>query len=406
MAQDRWAETSFSWRAAGETAWTPLGTAEDDTPRIFHDVADLPVGTLIEYRAVSTDASGERVADSATAVVGADLSATGSQDGDTGEVDEQSVTLPGSHNAAMGCAGDWQPDCTSAQLDLDADSGKYTGTFDVPAGDYAFKVAIGGGWDENYGAGGVSGGEDITTHDGGPLTFWYDPVTHVVQNSAQGPFITLPGSIDAALGCPEDWMPGCMRTWMQDADGDGTFTFSTEDLPSGSYEVKVAHGGSWAESYGVDGVPDGANHVLHPDGDRDLQLRPGHPSLTIEASDPLPRFRQQLAHCGRGRHSAHEPGHRHERCPLGAVHRTGRRDLRRRRRGHRRAEPRRADPARGRPDETELEGRAHLQGFLALDLPELDRGVLEQALRADRDRSARRRRDRGPHRVADPRRAR
>ena len=212
VAQDRWAETSFSWRAAGETAWTPLGTAEDDTPRIFHDVADLPVGTLIEYRAVSTDASGERVADSATAVVGADLSATGSQDGDTGEVDEQSVTLPGSHNAAMGCAGDWQPDCTSAQLDLDADSGKYTGTFDVPAGDYAFKVAIGGSWDENYGAGGVPGGGDITyTHDGGPLTFWYDPVTHVVQNSAQGPFVTLPGSMNAALGCPEDWMPGCMQ---------------------------------------------------------------------------------------------------------------------------------------------------------------------------------------------------
>ena len=47
----------------------------------------------------------------------------------------------------------------------------------------------GGTWDENYGAGGVPGGEDITyTHDGGPLTFWYDPVTHVVQNGAQGPF--------------------------------------------------------------------------------------------------------------------------------------------------------------------------------------------------------------------------
>ena len=45
------------------------------------------------------------------------------------------VTIAGSLQSEAGCPGDWQPDCTSAQLDLDADSGKYTGTFDVPAGD-------------------------------------------------------------------------------------------------------------------------------------------------------------------------------------------------------------------------------------------------------------------------------
>lgn len=387
VAADRWAETSFSWRAAGETAWTPLGTAEDDTPRIFHDVADLPVGTLIEYRAVSTDASGERVADSVTAVVGADLSATGSQDGNSGEVDEQSVTLPGSHNAAMGCAGDWQPDCTSAQLDLDADSGKYTGTFDVPAGDYAFKVAIGGSWDENYGAGGVPGGDDITyTHDGGPLTFWYDPVTHVVQNSAQGPFLTLPGSMNAALGCPEDWMPGCMRTWMQDADGDGIYTFSTEDLPRGSYEVKVAHGGSWAENYGVDGVPDGANHTFSTQNGEivTFEYDPATHQLTIEASDSLTADSgKQLAHfvdtdtiawpadlvtdAGATRwelFAAAGGGISADGDEVTGGQSLGELTLR-----------------EGGLAEDELVGRAHLSGHLALDLPELERGVLEKALR-------------------------
>ena len=388
VAADRWAETSFSWRLAGEVAWTPLGTAEDDTPRIFHDVADLPVGTLIEYRAVSTDASGARVADSVTAVVGADLSATGSQDGNSGgEVDGQSVTLPGSHNAAMGCTGDWQPDCTSAQLDLDADSGKYTGTFDVPAGDYAFKVAIGGSWDENYGAGGVPGGDDITyTHDGGPLTFWYDPVTHVVQNSAQGPFLTLPGSMNAALGCPEDWMPGCMRTWMQDADGDGIYTFSTEDLPRGSYEVKVAHGGSWAENYGVDGVLDGANHTFSTqDGEIvTFSYDPATHQLTIEASDSLTASSgKQLAHfidtdtiAWPADLVTDAEATRWElfTAPGGGVSADGDEVTG----GQSLGELTLRD---GGLAEDELVGRAHLSRHLALALPELERGVLEKALR-------------------------
>src|SRR5699024_5523489 len=34
-------------------------------------------------------------------------------------------------------------------------------------------------------------------------------------------------------------------------------------------------------------------------------------------------------------------------------------------------------------DSSELSGRAHLEGFLALDLPELDRSVLEAALRGE-----------------------
>ncbi|MGJ0223713.1 hypothetical protein ACQUZK_09960, partial [Streptococcus pyogenes] len=63
-------ETSFAWRVAGDDAWTPLGTAETTTPRVFHDVADLAPGTLVEYRAVSTDAAGDRVAGSTFASVG------------------------------------------------------------------------------------------------------------------------------------------------------------------------------------------------------------------------------------------------------------------------------------------------------------------------------------------------
>ena len=33
--------------------------------------------------------------------------------------------------------------------------------------------------------------------------------------------VTIAGSLQAALGCPGDWQPDCLRSWMQDADGDG-----------------------------------------------------------------------------------------------------------------------------------------------------------------------------------------
>ena len=76
------------------------------------------------------------------------------------------VTVPGSHNSEMGCAGDWAPGCEAAKLTLRAD-GIYAGTFDVPAGSYEYKVALNGSWDVNYGANGEpNGGNIVYTHRG------------------------------------------------------------------------------------------------------------------------------------------------------------------------------------------------------------------------------------------------
>ncbi|MDO4242864.1 MAG: alpha-amylase family glycosyl hydrolase [Actinomyces sp.] len=172
----RWAETTFSYRELGTQEWTTLGTAEDTSPRVFADVTGLPTGTVIELRAVTTDAAGNRVADSALAVVGANLSGTApATDPAAG------VTVPGSHNTAMGCPGDWQPDCAAAALSLDPATGLYSGSFDLPAGTYEYKVAIGGSWEVNYGADGVADGPNISyTTSGGTVTFFYDPVSHRV----------------------------------------------------------------------------------------------------------------------------------------------------------------------------------------------------------------------------------
>src|SRR5690606_25876886 len=165
------------------------------------------------------------------------------------------VSAPGSHNSEMGCPGDWQPDCDQAQLTLDADDQIWKGTYDVLAGDYAYKAAINRSWDENYGQGAVRNGADIPyAAPGGPVTFYYDHATHWITSDAQSPILTAPGSYQSELGCPGDWQPDCMRPWLQDPDGDGTWTWSSTEVPAGNYEFKVAHGLTWDESYPANNV--------------------------------------------------------------------------------------------------------------------------------------------------------
>ena len=77
-----------------------------------------------------TDASNQESAATAAEAGGAQASA------------DVLVTIPGSHNKAMGCDADWAPDCAKAALTRDA-TGVYSATFTLPAGDYQYKVAEG-----------------------------------------------------------------------------------------------------------------------------------------------------------------------------------------------------------------------------------------------------------------------
>ncbi|WP_374200360.1 alpha-amylase family glycosyl hydrolase [Arthrobacter sp. M4] len=93
------------------------------------------------------------------------------------------VAAAGSQDSELGCAGDWMPDCPQAQLTLDPTDLVWKLTVaDLPAGSYEFKAALNKSWTENYGAGGVPNGANIPlTHAGGPVTFRYDHVTHVIR---------------------------------------------------------------------------------------------------------------------------------------------------------------------------------------------------------------------------------
>jgi maltose/maltodextrin transport system substrate-binding protein/arabinogalactan oligomer/maltooligosaccharide transport system substrate-binding protein len=94
------------------------------------------------------------------------------------------VTLPGSFEMAIGCEADWLPECDAAMLTLDEETGMYVGTFDIPAGDYEYKVAINLTWDENYGADGERDGANVvlSLEADATVQFTYDPETHIVTH--------------------------------------------------------------------------------------------------------------------------------------------------------------------------------------------------------------------------------
>jgi Ca2+-binding RTX toxin-like protein len=172
-----------------------------------------------------------------------------------------SVTVAGDFQSELGCAGDWQPDCTATQLTYDANDDVWQGTWTMPAGQWQYKAALNGGWDENYGANATLNGPNIPldlTADAA-VKFYYDHRTHWIADNQTAMIATAPGSYQSELGCPSDWDPSCLRSWLEDPDGNGTYQFTTTAIPAGTYETKAAINESWDENYGADGVPNGSN---------------------------------------------------------------------------------------------------------------------------------------------------
>lgn len=170
------------------------------------------------------------------------------------------ATIAGNFQSELGCPGDWQPDCATTDLAFDPVDLAYQATFSIPAGAWEYKAALNGTWDESYGRNG--GNVGFAVDPGRPVKFYYDDMTHFVADNAGGGgaiIASVPGNFQSEIGCPGDWQPDCLRSWLKDPDGDGVYTFSTRRIPPGNYEAKAAINESWDENYGEGGVRDGAN---------------------------------------------------------------------------------------------------------------------------------------------------
>jgi glucoamylase len=172
-----------------------------------------------------------------------------------------SVTVAGDLQSEAGCAGDWDPACAATHLTYDASDDVWQGTFTLPAGNYQYKAALNDSWDENYGLHAVLGGDNVplTLPQAANVKFYYDHKTHWVTDNHSTPIPVAVGDFQAELGCPGDWQPDCLRSWLEDPDGNGIATFETTALPAGSYQAKVAVNEGWDENYGAGGAPNGDN---------------------------------------------------------------------------------------------------------------------------------------------------
>ena len=153
---DGFNQVTIAWRPAGTDTWTPLGTDDNAPYRVFHDVSELATGTLVEYRAVLRDHSGNLSVAQTSAVVG-DPPPPPTDPGGGGPVEQpDAVSVPGNFNSEVGCPGDWQPECPAVALALDADDQIWKAHVH-PAGRHVrrSRSPSTGRWTENYGAGAV-----------------------------------------------------------------------------------------------------------------------------------------------------------------------------------------------------------------------------------------------------------
>ncbi|HTP06910.1 MAG TPA: alpha-amylase family glycosyl hydrolase [Anaerolineae bacterium] len=172
-----------------------------------------------------------------------------------------SVTIAGSLDPALGCANAWDPACAAAHVVYDANDDVWQQTWTIPAGNWEYKAALNDSWTENYGLHAEAGGANIPLNltTSTSVKFYYDHKSHWITDNHNSIIAVAPGSFQSELGCSGDWDPGCLRSWLQDPDGDGIYTFETTALPAGSYEGKVALNETWDVNYGQGGVQNGAN---------------------------------------------------------------------------------------------------------------------------------------------------
>ncbi|MFU8832465.1 MAG: pullulanase-type alpha-1,6-glucosidase, partial [Wenzhouxiangella sp.] len=170
------------------------------------------------------------------------------------------VVIAGSFQTELGCAYDWKPDCDETDLVFDEEDRVWQRVFELPAGNWEYKAPLNGDWDINFGANATRDGPNIPLSLSEPtaVKFYYSNRTNWVTDDRNSIIATAAGSFQHLIGCNSDWDPACLRSWLQDPDGDGIFTFSTR-LPAGDYEVKVAHNEDWEVNFGLGGVPDGPN---------------------------------------------------------------------------------------------------------------------------------------------------
>jgi len=207
----------------------------------------------------------------------------------------EKVVIPGTHQSELGCSGDWQPDCAKTALVYDEEDDVWQGAFEIqPKNDQdgkgmRYKAALNGSWGENYGQKAQQGGADVplVVDQLTQVKFYYDHKSHWVTDNFNSIILVATGDFQSELGCKQDNDPACLRSWLQDSEGDGLYSFATTQIPAGTYQVSFAVDESMQESYGTAGKKGGApiSFTVTKDGDEVyFGLDPAAQALTLSTA--------------------------------------------------------------------------------------------------------------------------
>ncbi|GAA4369024.1 alpha-amylase family glycosyl hydrolase [Nocardioides caricicola] len=241
-------EVTFQ-RRTGSGGWRTIGV-DDTAPYKVYDDPGRPAGTKVQYRAAVLDNAGHT---RGTSPLGVRVPQTAVR-----------ITSP----ASDGRVGDVYPVTVAASVDPEG-----------PRQVVRFQRSVAGGaWTDlgtDSSAPAYTVVDDVSDLERGTTVRYRailsepgsprvvsDPVKVTV--SAPEPSVdsvTVAGSLQSELGCPEDWQPGCAATHLAFDTADGLW-HATFTLPAGSYDWKVAIDDSWTVNYGAGGAAGGGNLTL------------------------------------------------------------------------------------------------------------------------------------------------
>ena len=170
------------------------------------------------------------------------------------------AVVTGNLQSELGCASDFSPSCVQSAFTYDVTDDVWQATLNLPAGNFSYFAALDGSFAVTYGANGKTAfypiGLDLAAAR--PVKFYYDDKTHWVTDNVNMPIVTLAGNLQSELGCASDVQPDCLRSWLQDIEGDGIYTLHAV-LPDGNYSTIVTINETFDERYGAGGVQNGGN---------------------------------------------------------------------------------------------------------------------------------------------------
>ncbi len=233
------------------------------------------------------------------------------------------VTIAGSLQSEAGCPGDWQPSCALTHMTKGAIDGVWRLSVDLPAGNYEYKAVLDDAWaNGDYGLHAQPSGANIKLSISATTTvkFYYDPNSHWITDNINSSIVTAAGSFQSEIGCPGDWSPDCLKSWMEDIDGDGIYTFTTPvglqngGTSDGHFEWKAALNEGWAESYG-DGGNNAKFNIPNAKAYAVLSFDFSKKLLSAEVKSKIPSQDNNVEYTGLG----HDSRNSAYRVPFGAV---------------------------------------------------------------------------------------